>query len=53
MKWDLFRFKIWICSDVKLAFFLNRIVWFKPRFMVFTWAHAVDLETWYREGINV
>ena len=32
---------------------MSCVMWFKLRFMVLTWAHGVDLDTWYREGLNV
>ena len=40
MKWDLF--------NLKLDFFPNPIVWFNLGFMVLTWTHGIDLETWYQ-----
>ena len=38
----------WICSDLKLDYFLNLIVFYELGFIVLTWTHGIDLDSWYR-----
>ena len=34
-----------------MDFFLNPIVWYGLEFMVLTWTHGINLDSWYRLGL--